>query len=94
LCGCLCGDGRFARPAKQSKAEVEKVMNRNRKFAGWTIALGAALGAVLGAMAGNLGVWLAVGVAIGVALGASFRPKQPECPQCAATHRSHEKGME
>ena len=65
-------------------------MSSNRKFAGWTIALGAALGAVLGAMAGNMGVWLAVGVAIGVALGAAFRPKQPECPQCAAMHRSHQ----
>ena len=63
-------------------------MNGKRKFAGWTIALGAALGAVLGAMAGNMGVWLAVGVAIGLALGASFRPKRPECPQCAALHQS------
>jgi len=90
----LVWDGRLARPAEQSEGELEKVMSSNRKFAGWTIALGAALGAVLGAMAGNVGVWLAVGVAIGVALGASFRPKQPACPQCAATHRSHEKGTE
>ena len=88
------GTGAFARPAEQSKAELEKVMSSNRKFAGWTIALGAALGAVLGAMAGNMGVWLAVGVAIGLALGASLRPKQPNCPHCEAMQRSHERGTE
>ena len=64
-------------------------MNSKRKYAGWTIALGAALGAVLGAIAGNMGVWLAVGVAIGLALGTTFRPKQPDCPQCTALHQSH-----
>ena len=83
------GTAGFGRPAAQSEAELEKVMSSNRKFAGWTIALGATLGAVLGAVAGNMGAWLAVGVAIGLALGAAFRPKQPDCPQCAALHQSH-----
>jgi len=70
-------------------------MNSKQKFGGMTIALGAALGAVLGAITGQMGVWLAVGVAIGVALGVSMRrPKQPECPHCAAIHRSHVRGTE
>ncbi|HEV2396991.1 MAG TPA: hypothetical protein VGS27_08625 [Candidatus Sulfotelmatobacter sp.] len=65
-------------------------MTRKQKFGGMTIALGAALGAVLGVITGQMGVWLAVGIAIGVAIGASMRPKQPDCPQCAALHRVHE----
>ncbi|HTS08791.1 MAG TPA: hypothetical protein VMP68_24695 [Candidatus Eisenbacteria bacterium] len=70
-------------------------MTSKQKFGGVTIALGAALGAVLGAITGQMGVWLAVGIAIGVALGVSMRrPKQPECPHCAAIHRSHAAAVE
>ena len=39
---------------------------------------------------GHVAVWLAIGVAIGMALGATVRTKQPECPECAVTHRGHE----
>ena len=84
------GTAAFGRPTEQRGGELEKVMSSKRKFAGWTIAIGAALGAVLGAMAGNMGVWLAVGVAIGLAMGSAFRTKQPDCPQCAELHQSHE----
>jgi uncharacterized membrane protein YgaE (UPF0421/DUF939 family) len=65
-------------------------MTGKSKYAGWTIALGAALGVVFGVMAGNMGVWLAIGVAIGVAIGASFRGKKTDCPECAVIHRTHE----
>jgi hypothetical protein len=107
------GTGAIARPAEQSKAELNVgfdfeylntqkpdagkrkpqrwLMTSKQKFGGMTIALGAALGAVLGAITGQMGVWLAVGIAIGVAIGVSMRPPQkPECPHCAAMHRSHE----
>jgi len=66
-------------------------MNRKPKYAGLGIALGAALGAVAGVIAGNMGIWLAIGVAIGVAIGMSSRPKSPDCPQCAAMHRTHQR---
>jgi hypothetical protein len=61
-----------------------------RKYAGWTIALGAALGAVLGAIAGNMGVWLVIGVVIGIVIGASYRRKDPACPECEAMHQEHQ----
>jgi hypothetical protein len=65
-------------------------MTNKSKHTGLGLALGAALGAVFGVVAGHVGAWLAIGVAIGVVLGASFRGKQPECPQCAALHHSHQ----
>ena len=65
-------------------------MTNNSKHAGLGIALGAGLGAALGVIAGNIGAWLAIGVAIGMVLGASFRRKEPGCPECAAIHESHE----
>jgi uncharacterized membrane protein YgaE (UPF0421/DUF939 family) len=65
-------------------------MTNNSKLHGLGIALGAALGAVFGVMAGHVGIWLAIGVAIGVLLGATFRRKEPGCPQCAQLHRTHE----
>jgi len=65
-------------------------MRSKPKYAGWSIALGAALGTVFGVIAGNMGAWLAIGVAIGVAIGATFRRRQSDCPQCAAIHRAHE----
>ena len=77
------------RPEAGKDDKKVEVMTRKRKFGGVTIALGAALGAVLGVITGQMGVWLAVGLAIGVALGVSMRPKQPDCPQCAAMHRVH-----
>lgn len=52
--------------------------------------MGAALGAVFGMLAGHVGAWLAIGVAIGMLLGASMRRKEPECPECAVIHRTHE----
>jgi len=65
-------------------------MTSKPKYTGLGIALGAALGAVFGILAGHIGVWLAIGIAIGVALGASFRRKEPACPECAAIHSVHE----
>ena len=65
-------------------------MTNKSKLHGLGIALGAALGAVFGVMAGHVGIWLAIGVAIGVLLGASFRRKEPGCPQCAQLHRAHQ----
>jgi H+/Cl- antiporter ClcA len=65
-------------------------MANKPKLTGWGIALGAALGTVFGVMAGHVGAWLAIGVAIGTLLGASLRRREPECPQCAALHRSHQ----
>ena len=67
-------------------------MNRTSKHTGLALALGAALGIVFGVMAGHVGLWLAIGVAVGMLLGASFRRKEPPCPQCAAMHRMHEAG--
>lgn len=64
-------------------------MERKSKYAGAAIALGAALGVVAGVLAGNIGVWLAIGVGIGVGLSAALRPKQSQCPECAAMHRVH-----
>jgi hypothetical protein len=66
-----------------------KVMTSKPKYAGLGIALGAALGALAGILAGNVGIWLAIGIAVGVAIGATFRRREPECPQCAAMHRVH-----
>jgi hypothetical protein len=65
-------------------------MTNKSKHAGLGIALGALLGAVFGVLAGNMGVWLVIGIAIGVLIGASFRSKEPACPQCAQIHRAHE----
>ncbi len=65
-------------------------MTNKPKYTGLGIALGAALGAAFGVMAGHVAVWLAIGVAIGMVLGATVRTKQPECPECAVTHRGHE----
>ena len=65
-------------------------MTNKSKLNGLGIALGAALGAVFGVLAGHVGIWLAIGVAIGLVIGASFRLKQPDCPQCAQIHRAHE----
>ena len=65
-------------------------MTSKSKHTGMGLALGAALGAVFGVLAGHVGAWLAIGVAIGMLLGASLRSKQPECPQCAALHQSHQ----
>ncbi|MFZ0863656.1 MAG: hypothetical protein ABR881_12260 [Candidatus Sulfotelmatobacter sp.] len=65
-------------------------MTNKSKLNGLGIALGAALGAVFGVLAGHVGIWLAIGVAIGLVIGASFRRKQPDCPQCAQIHRAHE----
>lgn len=65
-------------------------MTSKPKFAGLGLALGALLGAVFGILAGHVGAWLAIGVAIGMLLGASFRRKEPACPQCAAMHRVHQ----
>ena len=65
-------------------------MRSKPKYAGWSIALGAALGAVFGVLAGNVGAWLAIGVAIGIALGVWFGRKQAGCPECAELHRQHE----
>ena len=65
-------------------------MTNKSKLHGLGIALGAALGAVFGVMAGHVGIWLAIGVVIGVLLGATFRRKEPGCPQCAQLHRVHE----
>jgi len=65
-------------------------MTSKSKHTGLGLALGAALGAVFGVLAGHVGAWLAIGVAIGMLLGASLRSKQPECPQCAALHQSHQ----
>ena len=65
-------------------------MTNKSRLHGLGIALGAALGAVFGVMAGHVGIWLAVGVAIGLVMGASFRRKQPDCPQCAQMHRTHD----
>lgn len=64
-------------------------MSRNSKYPGLAIALGAALGIICGVLAGNMGAWLAIGVAIGVAIGSTWRRRGPDCPQCAAIHRSH-----
>jgi uncharacterized membrane protein YgaE (UPF0421/DUF939 family) len=72
-----------------SEAAWELIMNRTSKLTGLGLALGAALGTVFGVMFGHVAVWLAIGVGIGVAIGASLRPKQPQCPQCAAIHRMH-----
>ena len=68
-------------------------MTNKSKHTGLGLALGAALGAVFGVIAGHMGVWLAVGLAIGILLGASFRSREPQCPQCAAIHRSHEEAV-
>jgi hypothetical protein len=65
-------------------------MTNQSKHAGLGIALGAALGTALGVAAGHIGAWLAIGVAIGMLLGASFRRRQPNCPQCAEIHRVYE----
>jgi uncharacterized membrane protein YoaK (UPF0700 family) len=63
------------------------------KYAGLGIALGAGLGTVAGVLAGHIALWLSIGIAIGVAIGASFRRRGTECPECAATHRSHERNL-
>jgi RsiW-degrading membrane proteinase PrsW (M82 family) len=65
-------------------------MTKKSKGLGLGIALGAALGAALGVAAGHVAIWLAVGVAIGLAMGGGFRPKEIDCPECAAVHRDHE----
>jgi hypothetical protein len=85
------GTGTFARPAQRSEAELGgNLMSNKSNHAGIGLALGAALGAVLGIAAGHIGAWLAIGVAIGMLLGASFRRRQPTCPECAQIHRIHE----
>jgi uncharacterized membrane protein YgaE (UPF0421/DUF939 family) len=69
-------------------------MENKSKHTGWGIALGAALGAAAGVLAGHMVVWLAMGVAIGIVLGATFRRKEPACPQCAAIHRMHQEKVD
>lgn len=64
-------------------------MERKPKLTGLGIALGAGLGALFGVVAGHMGVWLAVGVAIGMAIGITIRRLEPQCPECAASHRVH-----
>ena len=68
-------------------------MTNKPKYTGLGIALGAALGTVFGVVAGHVGVWLAVGVAIGVAVGASLRRAGPNCPECDAVHKMHQKRL-
>jgi uncharacterized membrane protein YgaE (UPF0421/DUF939 family) len=64
-------------------------MQSKPRFTGLGIALGAVLGAVFGVLAGHMIVWLALGVAIGMLIGASFRRKEPTCPECAQIHSGH-----
>jgi len=64
-------------------------MKSKSKHTGLGIALGAALGAVAGVTAGHIGLWLAIGLVLGMVIGASFRRKEPGCPECAEMHRAH-----
>ena len=65
-------------------------MTSKPKYTGLGLALGAALGAVFGVVAGHMGVWLAIGLAVGIVIGATLRRREPQCPECAELHRSHE----
>jgi len=65
-------------------------MPNKSRHTGWALALGVGLGAAAGVIAGHIGVWLAIGVAIGMALGATFKRREPACPECDAIHRTHE----
>jgi hypothetical protein len=65
-------------------------MKSKSQLTGLGIALGAAVGVALGVAAGHIAIWIAVGVAIGMALGSTVRRKPIDCPECAATHRTHE----
>ena len=84
--------GRAPRPSRRAPQGGiwSKVMTNKSKHTGLGLALGAALGAVFGMLAGHVGAWLAIGIAIGMLLGATTQRKEPECPECAQVHRTHE----